>query len=503
MIKPNLNLPLASSINERGIAGTTHTITNSEDQRKINCYYEVSKNALTGAGKVTLTKRPGVTIGFPISGLSSQASYLVSYPIQTFVDGLKNRAWIYSTNGNDVRADSTILFSSATAYTPCFVDTTLLSNLPTIVVQARQLNYTTAHRTFFCQTSTAAFTEIVDADYTGLFHKGKMEHMDGFAFQLESTNKIYNSDLNSLASWNPTNVITKQIKQDIPRGLARLNNQILAFGDETVEMFYNAGNATGSPLSPIKQLHQRIGLQLQIPSGGTHYYAILGNRLYFVGRAGGGNYSNAVYSYNGSGFEKISSNYVDKLLAADASGGNNPDNYGNFYSVNPFVFYGKEAIAINLTSITGSQRWLMYFPEWKDWFEWTSDVFSPTNCGEFFKSATNGKGSTVYYFGSAEKWQDDTTSYTMQTQFSLPQDGPQRKRMSQFGVLADTARASNQLLVEFSDDDYQSFQTVGNIELQRDIKILNRGGSYRQRAVRLSSTTSLETRLHSFIARIE
>src|SRR5260221_11871864 len=58
--EPNGIIPLASSYNERGVAGYSHAVTNSEDQRKINVFYEVVKNAATGKGTLTLSKRPGV-----------------------------------------------------------------------------------------------------------------------------------------------------------------------------------------------------------------------------------------------------------------------------------------------------------------------------------------------------------------------------------------------------------------------------------------------------------
>ncbi len=171
--------------------------------------------------------------------------------------------------------------------------------------------------------------------------------------------------------------------------------------------------------------------------------------------------------------------------------------------MNSFSFQGKFAISILLTAPTAStQRWLMYFPEWKDWFEWNSTVIQPVNAGQFFLGVAPNQ-QKIYSFPATDNWQDAGTNFTMQTQFKLPQDGHQRKRMAEFGVLADTARATNMLSVEFSDDDYVSFINIGAIDLARDIKTLNRGGSYRQRAVRLSSTNALETRLSAFIARIE
>src|SRR5258707_50831 len=75
--EPNVVLPLASSVNERGIAGYTHSVTNSEDQRKINLCYELVKNALTGKGTLALIKRPGVTVEPNNWGTSTQDVFLI------------------------------------------------------------------------------------------------------------------------------------------------------------------------------------------------------------------------------------------------------------------------------------------------------------------------------------------------------------------------------------------------------------------------------------------
>lgn len=493
MYKPNLQLPLASSYNERGVQGFTNAVTNRIDQQKINCMYEITKNSMTGTGKLDLTKRPGVTQQGNIFGVSSQAAYLISIP-PTAGLLLNNVPWVFSTLGNDLRASdssgTSVIFSSAAAYFPCFIDKTLISSKENIVVQFRKVDFSASQRVFYSDSAVASFTEIVDADFTALIHRGKMEQMDGFAFVLDSKNNIYNSDLNSLANWTATNFIAKQIKQDFPQGLAKLNNQIIGFGDETMEVFYNAGNATGSPLSPIKQLFHRVGLIQTSLSKGTHYYCIVNDKMYFVGRRAGGIRSVGLFAYNGNSVEKVSTTAIDKILGE-----------AGHWSITAMGFHGKVAIAIALNAPPISS-WLMFFPEWNDWFEWGSSIFQPVNASEYFLGGT-GNTHRIYSFGGNDNWQDDGTNFTMQTQFKLPQDGQQRKRMAEFGVLGDTARSTNMLSVEFSDDDYVSFVNIGAIDLARDIKTLNRGGSYRQRAVRLSSTNALETRLSAFIARIE
>jgi hypothetical protein len=507
MFKPNLQLPLASSFNERGMAGFTNTVTNRIDQQKRNCIYEVSKNAITGQGKLDLTKRPGVTVSGSSFGVSTQAAYAISTGFgvgETLLYSVKTPVVVANNSVTEVTIYSA---SSAEVWIPVFVDTTLISNVPTKVVQLNQFGLSVAQdRVFFCTNSIGAgFTQITDVDFvslgTGIISRGKMEHMDGFAFQMLSNNTIINSDLNSLANWTSTNFIGKQIVSDTAVGLAKYKNQILGFAENSVEAYYNAGNATGSPLSPIKQLADRVGMIRTSLSGGSHYYCIHDNKLYFIGRQAGGSLSGAntsvgLFVYDGSTYRKISPSYIDKILGEQVG-------TVKYFSINTIGFMGHSGIGISFSASTSAtQTWLMYFPEWNDWFEWNSTIFSPINSGSAFLGVTPNQHK-IYFFGATDNWQDAGTSFTASTQFKLPQDGHQIKRMAEFGVLADTARSSNQLLVEFSDDDYQSFYTVGNIELQRDIKTLNRGGSYRQRAVRLSSTNALETRISAFVARIE
>jgi hypothetical protein len=486
--EPNLILPLASSINERGIAGFTHSITNSEDQRKVNCFYELAKNPMTGKGTLTLAKRPGVTINSNTYGSSSQISSIITR-VGSMQDGT-NLPWVFSTLSGDIRvsssASTTVILAATPSLNPTFVDHTTISGVDTIVVQLRESNINTKHRVFFAS-AIGAWTEITDADFTAIFHKGKMEHMDGFAFILGNDNNIWSSDTNSLANWTATSFLAKQIRQDAPVGLARLNNQILAFGDETVESFYNAGNTTGSPLLPLRHLHQKIGMHM---TQQNHYYAIIEGSIFFVGRRSGGFYSRGVFAYNGQTVEKISTPYIDKIIGE-----------ATIDSVYSFGFNGHKAVSIGISNVNAStQRWLMFFPDYKEWFEWTSTVFRPTNASEYFLGMVMNK---VYIFSSSDNWQDDGTSYPWSTQFKLPTNGSSRKFMQMYGVDADTDTTTNDLTAEISTDDCATFSTLGTIPLNQDRKVLFRGGSFRKLHVRLGNTNARPVRIHNFLARLE
>jgi hypothetical protein len=502
--EPNLVLPLASSINERGVQGFTHSVTNSEDQRKLNCMYEVSKNPMTGKGTLVLTKRPGVTINAQSYGSASDTALLVSKAIVAGAlssVSIADTPWVYFTGGISVKvADSsttTTLFTDPLGYRPAYVDITAISSVPNVILQSRLgVNELIAQRVFY-GTAINNWTEITDPQFTGLVHRGKMEHLDGFALIIDADGKIWNSDINSISSWSGgINFLAKQIKQDYTKGLARLGNQILAFGDFTVEMFYNAGNSVGSPLGRIPQKHEETGLISTALSNGTHYYATLGNKLFFLGRQAGGRASASLFAYDGSQIDRLSTIYVEKILSESADS-------GTFYSINSMGMFGQGAIAISLAAPTSStQRFLVFFPEWKEWFEWTSTVFQPVNNDSFFLGLGSA-ANRLYTFPSSDNWQDDGTSYEWMTQFKLPTNGAARRFMHMYGVQADTSRSANDLTVEISRDDCQTFSTLGAIDLTQDRKLAFRGGSFRNAHIRLSNTNAAETRIQNFLARID
>lgn len=494
MRKPNLIIPLANSYNQRGLSSYTNAQA-GVDQRKINCIYEEEVNAGTGAKTLYLVKRPGVTAFGSTFGATSQKAYLVATPPLASAGAFP---WVVSKDGNnlnvsDANSVTTTLFTSASAYTPCFYDKTLISGVDNIILQFRLGGGAANAQRVFYGTAIATWTEITDGDFTALLHRGKMEHMDGYAFILASDNKIYNSDLNSIANWTPANFLAKQIKLDYPVTLAKLGNQILAFGEETMEVFYNAGNASGSPLSPIKQLFKNVGMLLT-STGQTHTYAVHKNILYFVGKVAGELASVGVFAYDGANVIKISTKAVDSMLG---------ELIGNssVSSVNVSGFAGTSEIAIGLSLPTSStQNWISYSIDWKDWFERTSTVFSPVNTSGNHVGV--GPTNKVYVFASTDKWQDDTTSYQYATQFKLPSRGPNRARMQEFGVIGDT-KAANTLTVEVSDDDFQNWVTKATLDLSTVRKSTVRGGTYIDRAIRLSNTNALETRLQSFVALVK
>lgn len=484
----DLSLPLAVSYNSRGIAGFTNTVTNAIDQRKINSIYEPIRNALTGRNTLYLAKRPGVADVGSTYGTTGQVAYLLEIAAGASTNAAANR-WVFSTNGDDIRASdtsTTTVIATAAGYAPAFVDKTAISGTDTLVVQLRNAAGT---QTAWHSTAIAAFTQITDSDFTGLAHQGKIEHLNGRAF-VATRNRIYNSDLNSLSSWPTIGYQDRQSMQDIGTGLAKLGRQIVSFGTATMEIYQYENIPFGSPLILSTALH--YGMDSTIVTGMRHYTARAGERLYWRGSNPMG-----VFAFDGGKVEKVSTVAIDKILAER-----------QHYFVGNLNFQGQQAVAIGLDLPSATtQRSLLFFPEWNDWFEWSSTVFIPQSC-ERLQDVCLGVGTNqhkLYALSIAsDNWQDAGTNYAFTHQAKLPKNGNDRSFMSMFGVTGDTARSAQALSVEFSDDDYQTFSAARTIDMTSDAKNLYRCGSYRSgRGVRLSYTGSLGLRLETVIARIE
>jgi len=202
-----------------------------------------------------------------------------------------------------------------------------------------------------------------------------------------------------------------------------------------------------------------------------------------------------VFVFDGSQFNRVSTPYIDKILSEKAD---------SIYSVNSVGHHGQVGVGIALTAPgTATQRWLMFYPDWKEWFEWTSTIYSPVNSGPWFLGSSSGNTHRVYDFPATDNWQDDGTSYPWSAQFRVPSNGASRNFMLMYGVDADTDTSANSLTVEASDDDCATFSTLGTIDMTQDRKVLFRGGSYRKRHIRLGATNARPARLHNFLARIE
>ena len=144
-----------------------------------------------------------------------------------------------------------------------------------------------------------------DTPAVGLAHGGAV--LDGYLFVLGENGTIYNSDFEDATSWTGTSFTTAE--RDIDGGvyLGKHHDQLVVFGPKTIEFFYDAGNATGSPLNRRQDVFHNIGC-----IDGNSVWTE-GDRLFFVGSEPSGAVS--VYVLENFIPRKISTANLDAFIA--------------------------------------------------------------------------------------------------------------------------------------------------------------------------------------------
>jgi len=117
---------------------------------------------------------------------------------------------------------------------------------------------------------------------------------------------IYNSDLDLPDSWNTSDFISTEIYPDSVVALAKYKNYLVAFGQNTIEFFYDAANVSGSPLARQEGVIHNIGCV------GQSLVADLEDRIYWVSQTSSQNYS--VWTLENFKVTKVSSPEVDTWL---------------------------------------------------------------------------------------------------------------------------------------------------------------------------------------------
>ena len=166
-------------------------------------------------------------------------------------------------------------------------------------------------QTFANPTTVGAkgFIQIVDPNYPPATVKG-IVYLDGTYYVMTPGGAIQGSAINNPFSWSSLNVIQCQAEPDAGIALFRQLNLICAFGDYSVEFFYDAGNPVGSPLLPYSSSLLEMGC------ASANSIAQAANTLYFMGK--GKQKGRSIFSLVGTAPKLISTPFVDRILNADS-----------------------------------------------------------------------------------------------------------------------------------------------------------------------------------------
>lgn len=175
-------------------------------------------------------------------------------------------------------------------------------------------------------------------------------YLDGYFFVMDQNAVIYNCGLNDPTSWNALDFITAAIEPGGGVALAKSQNYVIALKEWSTEFFYDVGNPTGSPLSPVLSAFTLVGCA----SGDS--VAELDDTVYWVSKAKQA--GTGVHKMVELQQQKVSTPDVDRILAT--SDFSDVYSYGVKISGHSFYVLGLRDIDITLVYDSTSGVWAQW-----------------------------------------------------------------------------------------------------------------------------------------------
>ena len=445
-----------------------------KDLRFLNCYPESKKTEQTDVTRTCLVKRPGL--------------YTYKYFSDDPARGLAYfNGKLYAAYGSDVYEDDP--FGGTNTPTAKGLSmSTYTGTVKMILCNSSVIG----DYLFICDgvngwyiNTAGTVTAIVDVDFPTP-HIVSPVFLDGYVI-LAKGSDLYSCDVDDPSSWNASNFVSAESFPDSVIGLARQNNQIVAFGKTSTEFFYNAANASGSPFNRNEAALIQIGCAAADSICQTEKYCT------FLGQSASGGYG--YWLLEGFQPRKVSDESIEKYFNAETTISSVK---GYNFRVSGHMFY-----LVNLPTLN---RTFLYDHDEKLWHEWDgADLGNPssrkrfaidyiTDCENGFTYGQWNDNGWVLYIDPTKglDYLDDNTIYTIQVYWrtnNIDMDTLNRKRLHSLRLFTDQVDYPNTpIYLYMSDNDYRDFVQVGNsssIAMGHDVDtqpILYRLGEFRRRS---------------------
>lgn len=332
---------------------------------------------------------------------------------------------------------------------------------------------------------------VVTSQATAANTTGTIVFLDGYIFR-GSNQDIFNSNLNDPTTWSASNFISVESYADKLLDLARVGTYIVAFSQDSIQYFYDAGNPTGSPLSVVQGATKNIGYL-----GGL---ASAGDDIYFIGEASG---APSLYKLSGLRVTPVDSLPFARVWNTNGGVVQFPLR-GRIVSLNGHTLYYVEATGL------GSAQAQTYVYD-LDSGAWSFLSYQNTSSmwvtgAQTFTLATGFKrecyfclwGDQNLYKFSSSVYQDNAVNFT--AKFRTPRltfDTRRNKFGARLVVDADQTSSSSLFNVSWTDDDYQTFSTPRTLNLADNYQQMYALGSFRARSFVFTYTDNFPMRWKS------
>lgn len=499
---PTKTIPLILPTTARGWAASIGT--SAKDQQLINGLYLVSQNNLAKTKNVSIQKRGGSTTGSTIgtnaqvltqySGLNSSgvgfgALYSTSSELfdgttsmgslagngpvasqilaDTVINGVPvvafvttNEGWFLyldaeTTNfptftGNRTSGSAVIsgIASTTGIYKGQAISGTgIPASTRVLSVDSGTQITMDANATSGAGTATTITKEaialITDAQFPSA--PNSIVAMDGYFFAGADDGVIYQSAINDPSSWASSDTLTPDAFGDSISFIFRVGNYIASAGMKySIQYFYNAGNASGSVLSPSENLNV-VGLKLvttPIP---------FSDGMYCVAQPGSSTASGAEALYRLTGvnsFQKVSDSYWTDIISD-----------GGVFALGSIQTPNKTLVAV----LTAEAAFPVYDPSTG---EFSIFVLSDWLRSSFATIFTKSAETTSFSWSGGDTWTDSSSAYTMTAQTQpVFINGGSPFIIAHVDLIAGDTESTGTATLYVTRDDYATWESVGTFDM--------------------------------------
>ena len=310
--------------------------------------------------------------------------------------------------------------------------------------------------------------QITDVDFPAAFVKG-WAYLDGTSYVMTAKAEIQGSDLNNPTSWDPLNVLIAQIEPDGGVALGKQLVYVIAFKQWSTEIFYDAANATGSPLGTVQ------GAKVNWGCANAASIQNVDGILFWI--ATNRNASVQVLALDNLKPQVISTPPIERLLdEADTSAGNV---FSWSFKDEGHWFYGITLKSENLTLVYDykERMWAQWTDKNGNYFPFVSATFD-SDGNHIFQHETNGK---LYKLDSTF-WTDAGDLITVDIYTPNFDAGVRRRKQMNFLEFIGDQTPGSILQVRKSDDDYQTWSNFRTVDLSKRRPYLTGCGTFYRRA---------------------
>lgn len=447
-----------------------------KDARLVNAIAEKDPNT----GEWQVQKRIGYTLGYTVAGANVGGGCYNWGPINTgknlysvFCSGLTSSLFI---DGAVTGASSLDRINSGQKFN--FVET-----------QGQATRYLVFAGPFTVYYTSGAGWTAAPIPAHGAFIRG-LAYLDSTIYFMDELCNIYGSSLdNPTIAWSATNrIIANKIAGD-GIGLINLLQYVIALKSNSREVFYDAGNPTGSPLSPIDGALSNYGC---VDQGSVQ---VIDNVLFYL--SSNKTVSPQLVRVDNLVETVISTPSIDRLFDT-AQQSLIPGGIISWtFKQGGHRFYG---ITVQNSNVT-----LVYDIDQNLWYQWTSST------GGFFPFVATGYGGSgtnhaiqgildgsIYFFDGAYNTPTDNgvitpvDIYTPSTDFMTRRG----KTLHRMYIRSDQTPGSI-LYIRRSNNDYKTWSNFRRLDLGKNNPYIDNEGTFIKRAYNFRHASQTDFRIRS------